>query len=139
MSTETRGRAIPAILTRERLGLATIDLVAVAGLVTYGYLHHSDEPLANPLGAVESITPFLIGWAIAAVLAGLYAQDTYANPTRAVRYTAIGWIGAANIGLIIRSTPLFEGGAAYPFNLVITGFGLLLLLLWRTAFAVVVR
>lgn len=139
MSTETRDRSIPAVLTRERLGLAAIDLVAVGGLVTYGYLHHSEDPLANPLGVVEPVTPFLIGWALAAVLAGLYARDIYANPVRTARYTAVGWIGAANIGLIIRSTPVFEGGSPFPFNLVITGFGLVVLLLWRTAFAVAVR
>lgn len=139
MSTDTRGRTVSAVFSRERLGIAAVDIVAIAGLVTYGYLHHSEDPLANPLGALEPITPFLIGWAITALLAGLYARETYADPTRAVRYTALAWIAGANLGLIIRSSPLFEGGGAFPFNLVITGFGLVVLVLWRTAVAIVLR
>lgn len=139
MSTRTVFGDASGLLTRERVGLAVIDVGILAGLVTYGHLHHGGDPLADPLGALEAIVPFLIGWVLVSVLAGLYAKDVYAEPARVARYTTLCWVAGANLGLIIRSSPLFDGGGAYPFNLVITATGLVIFVLWRTVFAAVVR
>ncbi|GAB7017445.1 DUF3054 domain-containing protein [Halostagnicola bangensis] len=136
MSTRTRFGDVAGGFTREGVGLGVVDIALLSGLVTYGHLHHGGNPLANPLGAVEAIVPFLIGWVLVSMLAGLYTRGVYADPARVARYATLCWIAAANLGLIIRSSPLFDGGAAYPFNLVITGTGLVVFVLWRTAFAV---
>ena len=119
--------------------LAAADVALIAGLLAFGQRQHGIDPIAEPLASLETIVPFAVGWVVAALLAGVYARDVAVTPARAARATAIAWIAAANVGLILRSSPAFEGGTPWPFNLVVTATGLLVLLTWRVGYAAYAR
>lgn len=124
---------------RETLGLLLADLAILAVLVTYGYINHGGSPLSEPLGAFETILPFAIGWILLAVLTGVYVRGVFQSPTRVAQLTFVAWLGAANVGLILRSSPLFDGGSAYPFNLIMTAIGVFFLGGWRVGYALWVQ
>lgn len=120
---------------RRVLGLAALDVLVVAGLVIFGQLSHGTNPLAEPLGSVETVLPFVIGWLVVSPLAGVYARAVVTSVRRSARTTAVAWIAAANVGIILRSSPLFDGTAEWAFPLVITGTGLVALVGWRVLYA----
>ncbi|WP_247000715.1 DUF3054 domain-containing protein [Halosolutus gelatinilyticus] len=131
----TRG----ATADRETLALGAIDVAVVVGFVTVGLLSHDVNPIADPITSLETIAPFALGWLVIAPVAGVYARDVATSAPRTARSVSVAWIAAANVGLILRSSPAFDGGAVWPFNLVMTGFGLLALLGWRLGYATLVR
>lgn len=125
--------------SKEATLVGLVDLGLLAGLVVIGQLSHNIDPLADPVGALETMAPFVIGWLVLAPIAGVYARRVLSSPVETARVTAIGWIAAANVGLILRSSPAFDGGAGWAFNAVMTGVGLVALLLWRLVYVTVLR
>lgn len=122
---------------RRSMFVAVGDLCLLAALVTVGVIQHGTDPLADPVGTAGAMAPFVTAWLPIAALAGLYAEEALRSVRRSVRLTTVGWLAAANVGLILRSSPLFDGGAGWIFNLVITGLGLLVLGTWRGVAAAV--
>lgn len=118
---------------RERIVTGIVDVVLIVGLVLLGRSRHEGNPLTEPLASLETVTPFVIGWLLVALLAGVYARDRPA-PGHGFRLTAVAWIAAANVGLMIRGSPLFDGGTTWPFPVVITVTGLVVLLGWRLGY-----
>lgn len=128
-----------ATADRTTILLAAGDVALIVVLLLFGQRHHGTDPIAEPLASLETVGPFLLGWLVAALLAGVYARAIAGSPARAARTAAVAWIAAANVGLILRSTPVLEGGAPWPFNLVVTGTGLVVLVGWRVGYATYVR
>ncbi|MDG5818145.1 DUF3054 domain-containing protein [Natronococcus sp. A-GB7] len=137
MDTPPRSSALS--IDREGLVLGAIDLALLAAIIVVGQLSHGIDPVGEPLTALETVVPFAVGWLAMAPLAGLYAPGVAASLARTVRVTTVAWVAAANVGLILRASSLFDGGAVWPFPLVMTGFGLLALVGWRGAYAVYAR
>lgn len=135
MDTTTTTRTRSTTLDRTSLALAAVDVTLVGGLILFGFVSHGGSPLSDPVGALETIAPFAFGWLVASPLAGVYARAVFESPKRTARLTAVAWIAAANVGFIVRTSGLFQETAVYPFTLVITGFGLIVLVLWRVAYA----
>ncbi|ELY42601.1 DUF3054 domain-containing protein [Natronorubrum sulfidifaciens] len=125
-------------IDRETLLLGVGDIVLLAGLVVVGQLSHNVNPLTQPVASLEAIAPFVIGWLVVAAIAGLYTRPATSSVTRIARLTTITWLGAANVGLLLRQS-VFGATAAWPFPLVITGFGFLLLVGWRVGYTAVLR
>ena len=117
----------------ESLSLFGGDALVISLFVTAGSLSHGISPLSEPLAVAETVAPFLIGWFVAAPLVRAHERDAVATPARAARLAAGAWLGAANVGLLLRGSPYFSGGTTWPFPLVITGVGLLSLVGWRVA------
>jgi len=109
------------------------DLGCIGTFVVAGEISHDVDPVANPLYVAETAIPFLIGWALVASLAGLYATDARRSARRAVALTVPGWASAALVAQALRATPMFHGGAAVTFYLVSVGVCLALLVPWRVA------
>lgn len=127
---------------RERTGLAPAslplvggDLLVIASFLIAGELSHDVSPVSQPLAVAETIAPFLIGWFVAAPLFYLYDRSALSTPLRAARLAAGAWLGAANVGLLLRGSPYFQGGTTWPFPLVITGVGVVSLVAWRVVAA----
>lgn len=121
---------------REILLLAVVDILSITAFVFAGLVSHDINPIAEPIASVATVAPFVIGWLVVAPLAGVYGGRT-TSVGHTARVTTIAWIAAANIGLILRSSPLFEGGAVWPFNLIMTGLGLLVLVGWRVGYVAI--
>ena len=119
--------------------LFLVDVGLLAGLVLIGQLSHGIDPLADPLGALETMAPFVIGWIVIAPIARVYARDVLESPREVLRVTTVGWIAAANVGLILRSSPAFDGSGVWAFNIVMTGLGLVALVVWRLVYVAVRR
>ncbi|MFC4246571.1 DUF3054 domain-containing protein [Natribaculum luteum] len=126
------------VVDRRTLFLGLVDVALVAGLVLVGFLNHGGNPVDAPLDALETMTPFVIGWLVVVPLADIYAPRALSSSTTAARVTALAWLAAVNVGLLLRSSPAFEGGVTWPFNLVMTGTGLVVLLTWRIGYAATV-
>lgn len=108
------------------------DALVVTGVVLAGDLSHGTNPLTAPVSALETLVPFLAGWLLAAGLVGVYdAEDE--DPGRAIRLVSAAWLAGANLGLLVRASPLVPGGTTWPFPLVITGTVLGMLVLFRGA------
>jgi hypothetical protein len=115
--------------------VAVGDILAIALWVAVGEVSHGLPPWEYPLRMVTTMIPFLIGWAVAAFVGGLYTEDAWKFPIRAVSWTAPAWIVAVLIAQALRATPIFPGNAALTFALVSTGVGLAVLLPWRALVA----
>lgn len=138
MAEEVRGLDAGIVTDRETLLVGLADVGLLAGLVLVGLLSHDVNPITEPLYALEATLPFLIGWLVIAPLGGVYGRDALSSLRGAVRVTTVTWIAAANVGLMLRASDLFTGGAVWPFSLVMTGFGLLVLVPWRAAYVAAV-
>lgn len=118
-----------------RFLVGLVDVSSVIALLAVGSITHGVSPLHEPLEVAETITPFAAAWIVVAPLAGCYAHRVLESARRATVVTTVAWLAAANVGLILRSSPAFEGGARWPFNLIVTCLGLLVLVTWRVAYA----
>jgi hypothetical protein len=134
MDTAVQTGVSNSVPTRHRVAAGIVDIGLVAGMVLYGYIDHGGDPVAHPLPALETIAPFLIGWLAVALLAGVYTLERPLSG-RGLRLTTVAWIAAANVGLMIRGSPLFEGGTSWPFPVVITASVLVVLIGWRLVYS----
>lgn len=134
METTPSSATRPTTTDRETVALGVVDVGLIAALIVVGQLSHGLNPLEQPLGALEAILPFAVGWLVVAILAGLYRDGIASSPVRVARLGTVTWLAAANVGLLLRQAA-FGDTAAWPFPLVITGFGLLVLLGWRLGYA----
>lgn len=134
MDTAVRTDGQSSSLDRETIALGVVDVGLVAALIAVGQVSHGTNPLAEPLGALEAIVPFAVGWLVVAGLAGLYRAGVADSVASTVRLTTVTWLAAANVGLILRVEAVGDT-AVSPFPLVITGFGLLVLVGWRLGYA----
>ncbi|WP_254523697.1 DUF3054 domain-containing protein [Natrinema caseinilyticum] len=133
MDTAVRSERNADRFDRERVVTAVVDVGLVVALVLLGNIEHGGNPIAEPLESLGTVTPFVIGWVSVALLAGIYTRDRPLDPD-GVRLAAVTWIAAANVGLMLRASSLFDGGTTWPFPLVITGIGLIALLGWRLGY-----
>jgi hypothetical protein len=121
---------------RRTVAVAAGDLLAITAVVGWGlFSHYGAAAFATPADSVATILPFLVGWPIPALLAGVYDDAVVADAVAAVRYVAVAWVAAANIGLILRTSPLFGETATWPFPLVLTAGVLVVLVGWRAVLA----
>lgn len=113
-----------------RYGVA--DLVAIVATVWAGSLHHGNDPLVVPSIYIETLTPFLVGWVVAAYALGAYSEDTLSGYRAALVPTLVGWFVGNAIGQGLRASPFFRGGTELSFFLVMFGFVGVALLVART-------
>jgi hypothetical protein len=111
--------------------LLTGDLLAIGGFVAAGRLQHLGTPIGDPTAYVETLVPFLVGWAVAAVLGGLYTRDAVLFPRRAVGWTLPAWVVTVVVAMALRATPQLRGGVAPTFVVVTLLVGGVLVLGWR--------
>lgn len=112
-------------------GLAVGDILAITAFIAAGRQEHMGQPIGDPVGFLDALAPFLIGWAVAAVVGGLYTRDAVLTPRRAVSWTLPAWVLALLIGMGLRASSLFTGSAAPTFVLVTFVVGGTLLVGWR--------
>lgn len=120
-------------VTPVTVGLLVGDVVAIAVFVVLGEISHGVDPVREAAVAADTMAPFLVGWLLASVPAGVYAPAARRSLAAAVTRTTAAWVGAVVVGQALRSTSLFHGEFAPTFLLVSLGVGLALLLPWRVA------
>lgn len=113
--------------------LAVGDLVVLVAVFSAGTVHHNgvDYLTADPVGAALTVLPFLIGWAVVAPPVGAYSPGAAESAKAAVPLALRAWIPAALLGLGLRASPLFDGGAAPALVVVSLVAGAVGLGVWR--------
>ncbi|SFR58706.1 DUF3054 domain-containing protein [Halogeometricum limi] len=113
--------------------LAVGDFLALAGVLTFGVVNHNgvDYLSAEPVGWILTLVPFLLGWAVFGTLIGAYSAGAAETAKSAIPLAIRGWIPGSVLGLGLRASPLFEGGFAVVFAVVIVVTGLVALVGWR--------
>ena len=115
--------------------LALGDLLVVVGFLVVGELRHDVNPVESPLVVADTVAPFLVGWVVAALVAGAYAPGATRTVKRAAIIAVATWVPAAAIGLTLRATGFFHGDSPLSFVLVVTTIGVVSLAAWRAAVA----
>jgi hypothetical protein len=115
--------------------LAAGDVLAFHAITAVGLLSHGQlNSLDQVPHLVEVAMPFAAGWLLAAPFLGVFRADVAALPRRMLARTAVAWLIACPIGLLlwslVRQRPIQPAFAIVTFltNLVV-------LLGWRVAFA----
>ena len=113
--------------------LAGGDLFALLAFVLVGQADHQTLDAANPLlGALPNVISLAIPWLLLALLLRAYPRG--ATPPTLPGFlgrSALAWVIAAPIGLVIRMLYLGSGGIPIAFLLVTLAAGALFLLGWR--------
>jgi hypothetical protein len=125
------------------LGLLAGDVAVIVAFVVVGELSHGIDPLAAAgYVVVNTLSPFLLGWFLVAIPAGLYA-NTDESVTRVGLRTAGAWLLADVVAQLVRMTPYIAGGnrlwAVAVFGLVSFAVGGTLLVTWRVGATLVRR
>jgi len=120
-------------LDRGATPLVVGDVIVIVGLLTFGALRHNTATFLteNPTYLLGIVAPFLVGWAVAAPLIGAYAPGAAESAKSSVPLAVRSWVPAAVVGLLLRATGLFHGGAAVAFAVVITVTGTVVIGFWR--------
>lgn len=118
--------------------LAVGDALALTAFFAIGTHHHGLEPIADPTVVAEGVAPFLLTWALAAVVAGLYTDEAVRSPARAVAVTTPAWVLAALAGHGLRGTELVRGTTTWTFVAVTLVAGGVLVIGWRVAASVLI-
>lgn len=124
-------------VTSTSLALALGDGVAILVFASLGAAHHGEAPMSNPGHVGWVAAPFLVGWAIVAIVGRLYTRDALQTPRRAISWAAPAWIVATLLGQGLRATRFFPGGTAPTFVLVTVFAGGTFLVGWRLLAAIV--
>jgi hypothetical protein len=109
------------------------DLIALTAFVLVGQADHNTINAANPLlGALPNVAALALPWLILAWLLRAYPKG--ATPPALPGFwgrSALAWLIAVPVGLVIRMVWLGRGGIPIPFLLVTLAAGGLFLLGWR--------
>jgi len=116
-------------------GLLLADVGAILVFAAIGVNHHGGDPLGDLASVAWTAGPFVIGWLVVAVLAGLYTVDAVSSVGQAASWTVPAWVVAALIGQGLRATAFFPGDTALSFALVTIVFGGILVVGVRIAVA----
>lgn len=110
----------------------------IAAFIIFAAIGRSSHGLASGLQAfVEVITtalPFILGWLLTSPFLGSYRSTTITTPLRMMKLTALAWLVACPVGLLLRALFL-QRGIPVSFALVTFISNLLLLVSWRTLLA----
>jgi hypothetical protein len=110
--------------------LAAFNIVTAIGLLSHGGLASLGRLAESALIA----TPFAAGWLAVAPLLGAFRADVVDQPRRMLARTALAWLVALPIGLLLWSQ--VRGRPVQPAFAIVTFItNLIALLGWRGAFA----
>lgn len=112
-------------------GLFAGDAAVIALLLAGGMMRHHENPLAMPERVVLVVGPFLVAWAVAAVLTGAYTERARTSVAGAMATGAWTWLLATVGGAALRATAVFPGQSPATFVAVVAGFGAVAVALWR--------
>lgn len=115
--------------------LAAGDLLAFNIVTTIGLLSHGELTGLGRLAEVATIAaPFAAGWFVVAPLLGAFKPDVVTQPRRTLARTALAWLIALPIGLLLWS--IVRQKSVQPAFAVVTFItNLVVLLGWRGAYA----
>ena len=120
--------------TRTRVTLLVIgDIFCFLIFSSLGQTSHREN--LNVFSVVLVALPFMAGWFLVAPFIGAFRSDVAAKPAKMVVRTLLCWLLAWPVALLLRGVFVDHAPPPVSFALVVLGFNLALLLLWRWPFA----
>lgn len=104
-------------------------LFVVIGRISHGM---TADWLPNVL---RIATPFVLGWALAALLLGAYRPGLWRNPHQFLLRSAAAWLLANGLAFLLRAAVMGDR-VTLPFALTSIAFTGLFLLVWRLLFMI---
>jgi hypothetical protein len=135
MAVTDRSRQATAPGLRRIIVLAAGDTVAFNAVTAIGLLSHGELTGMAALAEIVTIaTPFALGWFAVAPLLGAFRGDVVAQPRHMLSRTALAWLVALPIGLLLWS--LVRQKSVQPAFAIVTFItNLIVLGGWRGVFA----
>ena len=116
--------------------LVTGDLICFLIFVALGRGSHKE---ASGIGAIPQILvtalPFIAGWFLVSPFIGAFRHKIMAQPRSMVIRTALAWLLAWPVAMLLRGIFVDHGVPPLSFALIVLVFNMLLLLIWRWPFA----
>lgn len=117
---------------KPRAALVTGDAIVISLFVLLGLSNHEGITLA---GWARNVVPLTAAWLVIGGALGVFRPEVASSLTLIWQRTALAWPIAAVVGLVARYLVLGHG-LALSFVIVTLLTNLVMLLVWRTAFAV---
>lgn len=117
--------------SRHHGALLVGDVAVIVLLLSAGMVRHNENPLVMPERAVLVVGPYLLGWVVAAALAGTYTSRASDSGADSVANVVGTWFVATLVGSTLRGTQFFPGHAPLTFVVVVGGLGAVALAIWR--------
>lgn len=128
----------PAATTPDLRRIAALvagDVLAFLAFAAVGRASHSEAAgLDAILQVAGTAAPFALGWFVVAPLAGAFKAELAAKPRKMLERTALAWLIAWPIGLVLRAL-VRQSGIPLTFAIITLLTNMLLLLGWRGLFA----
>lgn len=119
-----------------RVGLLAVgDIVVFMLFAVIGRASHNEAAGLSAIAEVaQTAAPFALGWFVVSPWLGAFNADVAARPRHMLGRTALAWLLALPIGLIVRALIIGRGS---PLSFAIVTFitALLMLLGWRGVYA----
>jgi hypothetical protein len=115
------------------------DALAFLAFAAIGRASHSEAAGIDALAQIAyTAAPFAAGWFLAAPWAGAFRATLYGRPQALAARTALAWLIACPIGLVLRAL-LLQREIPLSFAVVTFLSVLAIMLVWRTLFALAIR
>jgi len=112
------------------------DLLCFLIFVALGRRSHGE---ASGFAAIPQIIvtalPFIAGWFLVSPFVGAFRHKIMAQPKAMVIRTALAWLLAWPVAMVLRGIFVDRGVPPLSFALIVLVFNMLLLLIWRWPFA----
>ncbi len=112
------------------------DLLCFLIFVAFGRSSHGE---ASGFAAIPQIIttalPFIAGWFLVSPFVGAFRHKIVAQPKAMVIRTALSWLLAWPVAMLLRGIFVDHGVPPLSFAIVVLLFNMLLLLIWRWPFA----
>jgi Protein of unknown function (DUF3054) len=136
-ATEKKVKASREIPYKQAVILLVIgDLLCFLIFVAFGRSSHGE---ASGFAAIPQIIvtalPFIAGWFLVSPFVGVFRQKILAQPRSMVMRTAVAWLLAWPVALLLRGIFVDHGVPPLNFAIIVLLFNMLLLLIWRWPFA----
>lgn len=120
-------------------GLVAGDLITFLLFSAIGRASHAEAAGLDAIAqVVETAAPFAIGWFLAAPFVGAFREDVTGRPGRMLGRTALSWLIACPIGLVLRAV-IRQTGIPWTFALITFATVLVMVGIWRGAYALIAQ
>lgn len=122
------------------IALVLGDIVVFLVFAAIGRRSHGEEAgLSAVLQVVTTAVPFLLGWFLVAPFIGAFRRDIMADPLKMARRTALAWLAAWPVAMLLRGLLVDHAIPPWTFWLVAFLSNTVFLQIWRLPYALIVK
>ncbi len=116
------------------------DIVVFLVFAAVGRRSHGEGAgLSAVLQVVTTAVPFLVGWFLVAPFVGAFRRNIMADPLKMARRTALAWLAAWPVAMLLRGLLVDHAIPPWTFWLVAFLANTVFLQIWRLPYALVTR